>query len=154
MGEQRKHAIASKPCATIGRGANAQSKLAERMWIAALADSVLLSELGVSLLSEPRLDPRDRAIALWLQHHHIFALDLVDFGVRYPAFQFQFDGTPWPVLAAVLPQLQLAFEPRDLMIWFNAPHPTLRLDKPRARLDQFALIVSAVNVTLKPIDFY
>ncbi len=154
MSHQHKSPTISELGAKSGRGANAQSKLAERMWIEALANTVLLNELGVALLSEPELVPRNRTISSWLQRHQIFSLDLLELGARYPAFQFQSDGTPWPILAEVLPQLQLAFEPRDLLIWFNAPHPTLGRDKPRTRLDESSLIVAAVNETLKPLDFY
>lgn len=154
MSQQQDHLTASDIGSKMGRGAKAQSKLAERTWNAALEESVLLNELGVALLSKPRRVAGTRFIASWLQHHQIFALDLPDVGIRYPAFQFQLDGTPWPVLAEVLPRLQAALEPRDLLMWFNAPHPRLRGAKPSARLDQPALIVAAVRDTLKPLDFY
>jgi hypothetical protein len=154
VSQQQNHPTASDLGSKMGKGANAQSKLAERMWNAALEESVLLDELGVALLSGPRPVSGERFIGSWLQHHQIFALDLPDVGIRYPAFQFQLDGTPRPVLAEVLPRLQVAFESRDLLIWFNSPHPTLRGAKPSARLDQPALIVAAVNDTLKPVDFY
>lgn len=154
MSKQQNPPTASELDATMERGASAQSKLAERMWNAALKESVLLDELGVALLSEPRRDSGNRLITSWLHHHQLFALDLLDFGIRYPAFQFQLDGTPWPVLTEVLPRLQKAFESRDLLIWFNSPHPTLKGDKPRTRLDEPALIAAAVNDTLTPIDFY
>lgn len=154
MSRQQDHPTASDLGARLERGANAQSKLAERMWNAALEESVLLDELGVASLSEPRRVSGELFIGSWLQHHQIFALDLPDVRIRYPAFQFQLDGSPWPVLAEVLPRLQAAFEARDLLIWFNSPHPTLLGDKPRTRIDQPALIIAAVNDTLKPLDFY
>jgi hypothetical protein len=154
MSRQQDHPTASDLGAMMAKGANAQSKLAERMWNAALKESVLLDELGVELLSEPRRDSGNRLITSWLHHHQLFALDLPDVGIRYPAFQFQFDATPWPVLAEVLPRLQAVFDSRDLLIWFNSPHPTLQGDKPRTRLDQPGLIAAAVDDTLKPVDFY
>lgn len=135
-------------------GAIAQAHLAVRLRDEALQDCALLDEQAVALLDESNPASFEGSVALLLQQHRVFALEMPDLGLRYPAFQFRSDGTPWPVLAEVLPRLQSGFNPFDLLIWFNTPHPALAGDKPRTRLDEPDMIVAAARDSLEPIDFY
>ncbi len=138
----------------LGKGAIAQAQLAARLRDEALQECALLDEPAVASLGASNPASHEGSVALLVQQHRVFALELPDLGVRYPAFQFRSDGTPWPVLAEVLPLLQSSFNPFDLLIWFNAPHPTLAGDKPRRRLDEPDMIVAAAQDSLKPIDLY
>jgi hypothetical protein len=137
-----------------GKGAIAQVALALRMLDDAIRECDLLDEPSVALLSDPNRASGQRVVASWLRQHKVFSLDLPDLGVRYPAFQFRADGSPWPVLADVLPLLQGAFQPFDLLIWFNSPHPALRGHKPRSCLAGHDRVLAAVKNSLTPLDFY
>jgi hypothetical protein len=97
----------------------------------------------------------DALVAKWATRGEVFSVDLAGQGLCYPAFQFQPDsGKPWPVLAKILPELRNAFDPVDLLIWFESPNPAIDQQAPVSVLHDAERLQRVVDESLAPADFW
>lgn len=94
-----------------------------------------MSGLGSTNTSEPA--------SRWKAEGKTFAIRLRGRD-HYPAFQFQ-DGSPRPVIKAVLAALPAAMTPWQTALWFASGNGWLDGDEPRRRLDDGDPVVEAAR---------
>ena len=135
-------------------GLLSQTALAVALFRKALAEIPMLTSEQVGALSGSEASNPAGLAATWVNRKQVFGVSVGGLGQRYPDFQFQENGKPWPVLAKTLARLSEHFRPTMLLLWFNEPHPSLGNKRPRMALADEGPFVTAVDATLKPIDFF
>lgn len=135
-------------------GAREQAELTGQKIQAALSHIALLSAREVAQQTGSTAARPETLTAQWLSRKQIFGIELAGYAMRYPAFQFQPSGQPWPALKAALPALLKAFSPLHLLLWFDAPHPALGNQKPSAVLHDPQALMQALQDSVAPIDVY
>ena len=138
----------------IQEGLLSQVNLAADLFRRTLGEIKMLTSDQVGELSGSSATNPSGLAATWINRKQIFAVSIGGLGLRYPDFQFQENGKPWPVLAKCLPKLLESFRPTMLLLWFNEPHAALGTKKPLQMLEHTDVILQAVTNTLQPIDFY
>ena len=141
-------------------GARAQAQLVGEKIQQALSQIPMLTALEVGERSGSQAAKPEGLAAQWASRKQIFGVEMVGYGLRFPSFQFQQSGRPWPSLAKVLPSLSKALAPLDLLLWFDAPHPALDAQSsrspqsPRQNLHDLEALQRAVDETLTPVEYY
>lgn len=99
-----------------------------------------MSGLGAMNMSEPA--------SRWKAEGKTFAIRV---GGRdhYPAFQFE-DGSPRPVIRAILAALPAAMTPWQTALWFASGNGWLGGDEPQHRLDDGEPVVDAARRLMEP----
>ena len=147
----RAHIEAAMP---LQEGVRIQAELVGSKIIEALKHIPMFTAREVANKVKSTSGKPEALTAQWVSRKRIFGVELAGHGVRYPGFQFQLSGNPWPALAGVLPTLLKEFDPIHLVLWFDTPHPALDGQKPLEVLHSKEKMVAAVHATLKPIDAY
>ena len=138
-------------------GARAQAQLVGEKIQQALSQIPMLTALEVGEQSGSQAAKPEGLAAQWASRKQIFGVEMVGYGLRFPSFQFQQSGRPWPSLAKVLPSLSKALAPLDLLLWFDTPHPALNSQSsqsPRQNLHDLESLQAAVHETLTPVEYY
>lgn len=135
-------------------GAREQAELTGQTIQEALAHIVMLTAREVAQQTGSTAARPETLAAQWVSRKQIFGVELAGHGVRYPAFQFQPSGQPWPALKPVLPALLKEFSPLHLLLWFDTPHPALGGGKPSALLHDPQALVLALKDSTTPIDIF
>ena len=141
-------------------GARAQAQLVGEKIQQALSQIPMLTALEVGEQSGSQAAKPEGLAAQWASRRQIFGVEMVGYGLRFPSFQFQQSGRPWPWLAKVLPSLSKALAPLDLLLWFDTPHPALNSQSsrspqsPRQNLHDLEALQRAVHETLTPVEYY
>lgn len=135
-------------------GAREQAELTGQKIQTALAHIPLLTAREVAQQTGSTAARPETLTAQWLSRKQIFGIELAGYPMRYPAFQFQPSGQPWPALKQALPALLKAFSPLYLLLWFDTPHPALGDKKPSAVLHDPQALTLALQESTAPIDMY
>ena len=138
-------------------GAHAQAQLVGEKIQQALSQIPMLTALEVGERSGSQAAKPEGLAAQWASRKQIFGVEMLGYGLRFPSFQFQQGGRPWPSLAKVLPSLSKALAPLDLLLWFDTPHPALDSQSPqspRQNLHDLEALQAAVHETLTPVEYY
>lgn len=145
------HIAAAMP---LQDGAREQAQVTGLKVQSALAHIAMLTGREVGEQSSSRAARPESLTAQWVSRKQIFGVELAGHGVRYPAFQFQPSGRPWPALTHALPKLLKEFAPLYLLLWFDAPHPALDNKAPREVVHDAPTLELAMRDSLTPIDHY
>jgi len=135
-------------------GAFEQAELVGQKAHQALAHIPLLTARQVAQQTGSVAARPETLTAQWLSRRQIFGVDLAGHGVRFPAFQFQPSGQPWPALKQALPTLLNAFSPLHLLLWFDTPHPALAGKAPMEMLHNPLALMQAIHHSTAPIDIF
>lgn len=135
-------------------GAFEQAELVGKKIQQALAHIPLLTAREVALQTGSTAARPETLTAQWLSRRQIFGVDLGGHGVRYPAFQFQHSGQPWPALKQALPALLGAFPPLHVLLWFDTPHPVLEGKAPANMLHNPLALMQAIADSTSAIDIF
>ena len=138
----------------LQEGVRLQAELAGAKIVEAMSQIPMYTAREIALKVNSTSEKPETLTAQWVSRKRIFGVELAGHGVRYPGFQFQASGAPWPALAAVLPQLLKSFDSLALVLWFNTPHPSLDGQRPLDVMSSKDKLIVAVNETLAPIDVY
>lgn len=145
------HIAAAMP---LQDGAREQAQVAGLKIQSALVHIAMLTAREVGEQSGSRAARPESLAAQWVSRKQIFGVELAGHGVRYPAFQFQPSGRPWPALAHALPKLLKEFAPLYLLLWFDAPHPAIESKAPRDVVHDEATLELVMRDSLRQIDHY
>jgi hypothetical protein len=88
-----------------------------------------LTSAGVATLADSRATNRAALANRWRRQGRIFAMSWRD-QLLYPAFQFDTEGQPLPVIADVIGELDPNLSPWELALWFAAPNGRLGGKRP------------------------
>lgn len=135
-------------------GAREQAELTGQRIQEALAHIAMLTAREVALKTGSVAVRPETLTAQWLRRKQIFALELAGYGTRFPAFQFQPSGQPWPALKPALPGLLKAYSSLHLLLWFDTAHPALGNQKPSDVLHDPQALMLAFKASAAPIDIY
>lgn len=118
----------------------------------------LLSEMSLFTASEVAKISGDQGnpatVRKWAERGLIFSVEISGQGTntaRYPSFQFDEMGRPWPVLKKALPALSEHLSDWSIAKWFFAPRQSLGNKCAAESMHREEKILDAVNASLEPL---
>jgi hypothetical protein len=90
----------------------------------------------------------------WLERGQVFAIEVTKEGsqTRFPAFQFDEAGRPWPVLKKALTILREHLSPWSIAMWFYAPRPVFGNKRAADIMSQEEAILEVARKVAEPVE--